>query len=311
MECQRAASVRQHLAVTVSYVGDAGRHVFYRWDHNTFEPSSDLAVNALSFNDRMPYGPTYQFFTNAYDQSNQSTTGYQGASLSVEKRYSHGLTFTSAFTYGRSYDYGTHNAYDLANPGPDALSRGPQDQDRRFVLVFSHVWELPFGHGRAYMNHKGPADAVLGGWKLSGIETVQSGQPFSVTWGDSSILNANCCTLTPNITGNPFSSGTKTQSEWFDPAAFEAPAKYTFGNVGRNNLRGPGYFTVDLSLGKTFKFTERLGLELQLEAFNALNRGNLGQPNSDAFAGIGGGAGYIGYIRGTMRRLQIGGTLRF
>ena len=299
------------LTVTASYVGDAERHVFYRWDHNTFEPSSDPAVNALSFNDRMPYGPTYQFFTNAYDQSNQSTTGYQGASLSVAKRYSHGFTYTAAFTYGRSYDYGTHNALDLANPGPDALSRGPQDQDRRFVLVFSHVWDLPFGHGRAYMNHKGPADAVLGGWKISGIETVQSGQPFGVTWGDSSILNANCCTLTPDITGNPFSSGTKTQSEWFDPAAYAAPPQYTFGNVGRNNLRGPGYFTVDLSLGKTFKFTERLGFELQLEAFNALNRGNLGQPNSDAFAGIGGGAGYIGYIRGTMRRLQIGGTLRF
>jgi hypothetical protein len=221
------------------------------------------------------------------------------------------LTFTSAFTYGRSYDFGTHNSFDLANPNPDALSRGPEDADRRFVLVFSHVWELPFGKGRSYMNKGGVADQVLGGWRISGIETLESGQPFSVTWGDPSILNANCCTLTPDVVGNPFSSGTKKETEWFNPAACVAPAQYNFGDVGRNALRGPRYFTVDLSLAKTFKFTERVGFELELEAYNALNRANLGQPNSDASAGIAGGAGDIGYITGNMRRLQLGGTLRF
>lgn len=299
------------LSVTASYVGDAVRHLFYRWDHNTFGPSTDPAVNALTFNERLPYY-SYGFFTNAYDQSNQSSSGYQGASLSVQKRYSKGLTYTAAFTYGRSYDFGTHNAFDLSHPGPDALSRGPEDADRRFVLVFSHVWELPFGKGRAYMNKGGAADEVLGGWRISGIESVESGLPFTPIWGNATgVLNANCCTLTPDITGHPFSSGTKTRTEWFDPTAYTVPAQYSFGDVGRNSLRGPGYFTVDLSLGKTFKFTERVGFELQLEAFNAFNRANLGQPNSDVSAGLAGGAGFIGDITGTMRRLQLGGTVRF
>jgi hypothetical protein len=292
------------LTVTASYVGDGARHMFYRWDHNAIEPGPS---NGLTLNQRRPYA-AYGFFTNAYDQSNQSSTGYQGATLSVQKRYSHGLTLTSAFTYGRSYDFGTHNALNLADPGPDALSRGPQDADRRFVLVFSHVWELPFGNGRAYMNKRGPADAVLGGWRISGIETVESGLPFTPVVGNGgAILNSDCCTLTPDITGNPY-SGAKTRNMWFNPTAYTSPAAYTFGDVGRNSLRGPGYFTVDLSLSKTFKFTERFGFELAGEAFNAFNRTNLGQPNSAIDSST---AGLINSISGNMRRLQVGGTLRF
>ncbi len=298
------------LTVTASYVGDAERHVFYRFDHNAIQVSSDPAENALTFNERRPYA-AYNFFTNGYDQTNQSTTGYQGASLSVQKRYSRGLTFTSAFTYGRSYDFGTHNALDLADTGPDPLSRGPQAADRRFVLVFSHVWELPFGHGRAYMNEKGPVDAVLGGWKISGIETVESGLPFTPVIGSGeSILNTPDVTLTPNIIGNPY-AGARTRQMWINPASFEpftSMPLYTLGDVGQDALRGPGYFTVDLSLGKTFKFTERVGFELQLEAFNAFNRTNLGQPNGAVDSSS---AGLINSISGTMRRLQLGGTLRF
>ena len=232
------------LTVSAGYVGDAVRHLFYRWDHNTFGPTSDPAQNLLSFNARRPYA-AFGFFTNAYDQSNQSSSGYQGAQLPVQKRYSHGLTFTSAFTYGRSYDFGTHNAFDQFDLNE---SRGPEDADRRFVLVFSHVWELPFGKGKPYMNKGGVADAVLGGWHLSGIETLESGLPFTpIVSNGGAILNANCCTLTPDLHGNPY-SGAKTRNKWFDPAAYSIPAAYTFGTAGRNSLRGPGYFTVDLSL---------------------------------------------------------------
>jgi hypothetical protein len=300
------------LTVSVGYIGDGARHMFYRWDHNAVAPGPSPIVNGVAetLDQRRPY---YQFgfLTNAYDQSNQSSTGYQGANLQVQKRYSKGLTFTAAFTYGRSYDFGTHNALNLASPGPDPLSRGPQDADRRFVLVFSHVWELPFGKGKAYMNKGGAADAVLGGWHISGIETVESGLPFTpnISNGESAqFLNSACCELTPDATStNPY-SGARTRNLWFNPAAYADPAQYTFGDVGRNALRGPGYFTVDLSLSKTFRLSERFGFELQGEAFNAFNRTNLGQPNSSIDSST---AGLINSISGNMRRLQVGGTLRF
>jgi hypothetical protein len=196
----------------------------------------------------------------------------------------------------------------LAAPSGDPLSRGPEDADRRFVLVFSHVWELPFGKGKPYMNRGGALDAVLGGWHISGIETVESGLPFTPIVGNGgAILNSDCCTLTPNIIGNPHPSN-RNRNEWFNPAAYTAPPLYTFGNVRRNSLRGPGYFTVDLSLSKTFKFTERIGFELQCEAFNALNRTNLANPNPAIDSST---AGQIHGISGNMRRLEVGGTVRF
>jgi hypothetical protein len=113
--------------------------------------------------------------------------------------------------------------------------------------------------------------------------------------------------LTPNIVGDPHLSD-RSKTKWFNPDAYALPDQYTFGNVGRNSLRGPGYFTVDLALSKTFKLTERFSFELQGEAFNALNRANLGQPDAAIDSST---AGQITSISGNMRRLQVGGTLRF
>jgi outer membrane receptor protein involved in Fe transport len=286
------------LTVSASYVGNAVRHMFYRYDANAVLPGPGTSLDA-----RRPYAP-FGFLTNAYNQSNQTNSGYQGAQLQVQKRYSHGLMFTSAFTYGRSYDFGLHNAFD---PFDTNESRGPQDNDRRFVLVFSHVWELPFGKGQAYLNKGGVTNAVLGGWHISGIETVESGRPYSVTWGDTSQLNSDCCTLVADITGDP-SVSNKSASHWFNPTAFAQPGLYLQGDAGRNSFRGPGFVGVDLSLSKTFPITERVAFELQWEAYNAINRRNLSQPNGTADSST---AGQIFGITGTMRRMQVGGTLRF
>jgi outer membrane receptor protein involved in Fe transport len=288
------------LTVSAAYVGNADRHIFYRFDANAVRPGPS---NGLTLDQRRPYA-AFGYTTNAYNQSNQSSTGYQGAQLQVEKRYSHGLTFTTAFSYNRSYDFGLHNATD---PFATNLDRAPQDADRKFVLVFSHVWELPFGKGQKYMNRGGVANAVLGGWHLSGIETLESGLPFSPTLSSAATLNSDCCGLRPDVIGDP-TPAHKGRNSWYNPAAFGIPALYTDGNAGRNSLRAPGYFDVDLSLSKTFMFTERVGFELQCDAFNAFNRVNLGSPNGTVDSST---AGVINSISGTMRRLQLGGTVRF
>jgi hypothetical protein len=83
-----------------------------------------------------------------------------------------------------------------------------------------------------------------------------------------------------NYTGQAvFGSGTRTTAEWFNPAAFGTPAAYTFGNVGRNTVYGPGMQTMDLALVRSFELAEHLRMELRGEAFNALNRPNWGTPN--------------------------------
>ncbi len=285
------------FTVTAAYVGTANRHLFYRYDANAAPPGPG------PINLRQPYNK-FGFTTNAYNQNNQTNTGYQSLQVQAEKRYSHGLMVTAAFTYSGSYDFGFHNAYD---PFLTNLDRGPQDSNRKLVFVASHVWEIPVGAGRAFLNKPGVVNQVVGGWQLSGIWTVESGTPFSPTLGNGASLNSNCCSLRPDVVGK---SGVSSQNKnhWFNPAAYAIPAQYQFGNAGRNSLWGPGLFRADISLQKTFRLGERFSFELQGEAFNAFNHTNLGTPNGQVDSST---AGMIFGTGDIMRRLQLGGTVRF
>jgi hypothetical protein len=187
------------------------------------------------------------------------------------------------------------------------LDRAVQDADRKFVFVFSHVWELPVGPGKRFLSGSNPLNRVIGGWQISGIETLESGLPFTPTLGDTSTLNSDCCTLRPNLTGDP-SVSNPNRSSWFNPKAFSVPALYTFGNSGRNILRGPALYRVDLALVKSFQIREGTRLELQWEAYNAFNHTNLSLPTAAVDSST---AGKIFGITDIMRRLQLSGTLRF
>ena len=285
------------MTVTAAYVGNAVRHIFYRVDYNAALPGPG------TINSRRPFD-IFGFDTNAYNQSNQSSTGYQGLQLSTQKRFSKGLLFTTSFTWGKTYDFGSHNPMYNWNAN---LDRAVQDADRKFVFVTSHVWELPFGSGKRHLSGTGPINHLVGGWQISGIETLESGLPFTPILGDTSTLNSDCCTLRPNITGSP-SVSNPNRNSWFNPKAFSVPALYVFGNSGRNILRGPALYRVDLALVKSFQLRERTRLELQWEAYNAFNHTNLSLPTAAVDSST---AGRIFGITDIMRRLQLSATLRF
>jgi hypothetical protein len=120
-------------------------------------------------------------------------------------------------------------------------------------------------------------------WQISTIFQVQSGFPFTISvFGDTAnsgtVLGEN--PIRANATGQQvFGKGTRTAQEWFNPLAFAAPAPYTFGNLGRNTVYGPGMQTMDVAVARRFRITEGTGLQLRMEAFNSLNKVNLGTPN--------------------------------
>jgi Carboxypeptidase regulatory-like domain len=286
-----------NFTLSATYLANATRHLFYRINYNTPLPGPG------NINARRPYA-AYNFFVPAYNQSNQSSAGYQSLQLNGQKRYSNGLFLTGSFTWGRAYDFGSHNPMYNFNAN---LDRAPADYDRKFVLVFSHVWELPIGPGKTWLNGRSLVDRVAGGWTISGIWTAETGTPYTPTLGNTASLNSDCCTLRPNLTGNP-NVANQGRNEWFNPAAFSVPALYVFGNSGRNILRNPGLFRVDLSLMKAFTLTERTRLELQWEAFNAFNRTNLAGPNAQVDSST---AGQITNTSDIMRRLQLSATVRF
>ena len=180
-------------------------------------------------------------------------------------------------------------------------SQMPRSIDIRHRLTLSYLWELPFGKGKALLNHGGIVNAVLGGWQTNGILTVQSGLPFSPVLQTST---TNCCASRPDVVHSP--DNPHTLQRWFDLTAFGTPALYTYGNAGRDILFGPGRTNWDMSLFKNFVIREQTRFELRAEAFNVFNHPQFGLPNPN----IGNGqAGTITSTVGNPRQLQMG--LRF
>jgi hypothetical protein len=154
--------------------------------------------------------------------------------------------------------------------------KGPAcDIRHRFAL--SAVYDLPWASRWRWSR------AVTRGWRLSTVYQAQSGFPFTISvFGDTAnagtILGEN--PIRANYTGAPvFGPGTRTAERWFNAEAFATPAAYTFGNVGRNTVYGPGMHTLDAAIVREFSLSETARFQLRGELFNALNHTNLGTPN--------------------------------
>ena len=142
--------------------------------------------------------------------------------------------------------------------------------------MLSYIWELPFGRGKSGLNGGGLAAAILGNWELAGITTFQSGRPFTVYYGPSANFsgtnngaNGGRGRDRPNQIGNP-RPARPDPDLWFDPTAFTPPDN-TFGNVGRNTLRGDRIHNFDTALYKNIKLREDKTIQLRVELFNAFN----------------------------------------
>src|SRR5262249_30373342 len=150
--------------------------------------------------------------------------------------------------------------------------KGPAcDVRHRFAL--SLVYDLP------KLSRYRVADAATRNWHVSAVYQAQSGYPLTVSvFGDTAnagtLLGEN--PIRANYTGEPvFGPGTRTADNWFNPAAFTAPAAFTFGNAGRNSVYGPGMQTLDVALHRQFNVTEQVNFQFRAEFFNALNHTNL------------------------------------
>jgi hypothetical protein len=154
--------------------------------------------------------------------------------------------------------------------------KGPGcDVRHRFAL--STVYDIPALRNLDLLRR------VTEHWQASAIYQIQSGMPFTISvFGDTAnagtLLGEN--PIRANYTGAPvFGPGTRNAAEWFNPAAFSTPPAYTFGNVGRNSVYGPGLQTLDLAVQRSFALSERTSFQFRGEFFNALNKTNLGTPN--------------------------------
>jgi hypothetical protein len=164
--------------------------------------------------------------------------------------------------------------------------------------VGNFVLELPMGK-----NSSGATKALLGDWLLSGIYAARSGRPFTVVQGSNNVGPYH--NGVPNQTGS--GAGPETVDRWFNPADFPAVTSGTFGNAKRNDLRGPSWQGLDLSLQKRFTMG-RGGLTVRWDVFNVFNTVNLGLPNADVSSAT---VGTISSLSGDARLMQFSARVTF
>ncbi len=213
---------------------------------------------------------------------NTAQSWYDAGYVNVRRRYSHGLSLLANYTYSKNLT----NAPDFRSPMDEAAipqnnndlnaEKGPGcDVRHRFAL--SSVYDIPAFRRTQWVG------VVTQNWHFSTIYQVQSGMPFTISvFGDTAnsgtVLGEN--PIRANATGQPiFGPGTHTAGEWFNPLAFAAPPAFAFGDVGRNSVYGPPLQSLDFAVARFFSLTERARLQFRAEAFNTLNKANLGTPN--------------------------------
>ena len=232
---------------------------------------------------------------------------YDALQAQYTKRFDSGLSVNTAFTWSKDINVGCADYWEgcnIQNPYNLKGDRGPNDVDIPVVFTFSGVYELPFGKGKSFATDGVKAKA-FGGWQVNGIVSARDGSPFTPKINFDN-ANANGGSQRPNVVGP--TTGPKTLTEYFNTAAYKVPAPYTYGDAGRNSLRGPGYTDVDFSLFRNFTIREHLGFQFRAESFNFLNHPNFSNPDGTLEDG---NFGKITSSNGAPREFQFAGKVTF
>jgi hypothetical protein len=252
-----------------------------------------------------------------------STSGssiYQALEIRADKRLSHGVNFLVSYTFAKMIDDGSPggriswigDSPSFQNNNNRRAERSVNSQISPQRLSIAAGWELPFGRGKALASGVSPlADRFIGGWQINTVSSLQSGIPLALTCGVNN-TNSYGGACRPNSTGRSARlSGPVDErlNRFFDTSAFTQPAPFTFGNVARTlpDVRGPGSVNVALSMFKNIPVNERLRLQFRVEAFNAFNTVNFGQPGT----GLGGAAFGVISSAGAARIVQLALKISF
>lgn len=260
------------FVLQTGYVGSGGRKLYTPLNVNLPAPG------AGAINPRRPI-PNYG---GVFALSPSVNSSYNAFTTQLERRYSKGLSFLGSYTWAHTLDYaGANSDSDTAPQDPRNLTpnRGNAATDVRHRAVFSGSYELPFGRGRKFLNSSAVASAIAGGWQISGITSYQTGLPFTPVLA-TDVSNTGTTARPNRVADGNLPSSQRTVSRWFDLSAFTTPAQYTFGNAGRNILRGPGLVNTDVSLARSFRISERSGVQFRAEAFNLFNTPQFGLPGA-------------------------------
>lgn len=250
--------------VELAYVGTRGRQLTSKTDLN----QARNVVGVTSADVNRPYIRQSPALRTVSTAQSEGELDYHAFLFKGVKRFSNGFSALVAYTFGKAIDLVSNNDgpifTNIFDPGYD---RGPADYDVSHTLVASFIYELPFA--RKHM---------LGGWQVNGIGYYRSGLALTISQSGN-MASTGITNNRPNLVdGKTGKAADPTIDQWFDPTAFSRTEPTgTFGNIGRNTLRGPEIFNVDLSLVKNTKIGP-VDTEFRIEAFNVFNHPQFGPP---------------------------------
>jgi hypothetical protein len=319
--------IARNTSLTIGYIGSHGYHLALSEDVNEPVPTvcpaspcpSNLAAGTVYYPKGAPLANPN--LANTTTWMFHGVSSYNALQVDVKRNLSHGLQLRGVYTFSKNLDDGTawNSSVGANAPGfvmfplNPKLDWGPANTDVRQVTVINATYEVPLGHGKVFLKDaSGVIEKIAGGWTISGIQSIQSGFPFTPQLGFNPTNNGdsrnpirpswNSAFSGPVIVGRP--------SQYFDPNAFIVPRAGTYGDVRRNSLVGPGLVNVDISALKNTRVTENVNLQFRAEFFNVFNRANFGSPNavvySSASATPSPTAGVITSTATTSRQVQFG-----
>jgi len=291
----------------IAYDGSEGHHLFSAVRFNRIDP--------LTGNRPLPdFGEFNQ-------KGNNGNANFHSLQMSLRRAMSSGLLWETQYMWSHAMSdngFGAGEYPHIENYSCIKCSYSDSDIDVRQAFSANAIYQLPFGPGKAFLHSGGFVGKLVGGWELSGIASATSGRPIDIVVDRSPTDMPDGVTRNQRpdlVPGVPIYPAHQTINNWFNPAAFAVPAPGTWGNLGRNVGRGPGYYEIDTALEKSTAITERLALKFRAEAFNVLNHPIYGDPASDISASSFGvitsplNTGATGI--GTPRRLQFMLRLEF
>ena len=255
--------------------------------------------------------PFPQFGNVTKDTPDWGNSTYHSLNVRLEKRYSAGLNLLFNYTWGKFLD-DVGAVLEAAGVQPTQsyyarhLDKSRSGNDIGQRAVASSVYDLPFGRNQRLHSNSAIVNQIVGGWSIGLICELRSGLPYAVV-EQTNRLNAFSADQRANRIGDPVLPSNRSRAaeitEWFNTAAFTAPASGQLGNSPRFVASGPGYADLDTSMLREFHISERRFVQFRGEFFNLLNRANFGQPNGSQ------GSAAFGMISGTVnsgRYIQIG-----
>lgn len=269
----------QHFSLSTQYLLAPGTlfEAAYVGTHGLALPASPNINQPLPGSGAIqPRRPYPQVFSTILLLSPIGNSVYHSLQLKLESHRARGPSYRIGYTVSKAlsdsdeFASGFQNVYNRRYD----RSRANLDARRRFTANFSYP--LPVGRGQRFGGLlPGFLEALVGGWQAVGIVTLRSGFPF-----------------TPTVPGDPANVGGSNRpnrqadgrldnpslERWFDPAAFTAPERFTFGTSGRNILSGPGLRRMDFSVHKNFRVREGHRLQVRAEFFNLTNTPKFGNP---------------------------------